>query len=188
MEKQATDLLPTPAPSAPRTRSSSSTTKKLLVGLLAVVLVLAHVGPLRHYCTEAFTPASASTFKPKPSGCEQVAPLLPSKDVHDISKVWNAKDRIIAWHQDCVRIPTEVWDEMGAPGEDTRWDVFERLHEHFERSYPLVHQQLRRTKVDTWGLIYEWEGKDKSLKPLFITGHQGGWLRGVDYARYRGEC
>ena len=29
------------------------------------------------------------------------------------------------------------------------------------------------TKVNTWGLVYEWPGSDKSLKPILLTAHQG---------------
>lgn len=62
---------------------------------------------------------------------------------------------------------------MGAPGTDPRWDVFEKYHAYLETSYPLVHQHLVKTTIDTWGLVYEWVGSDEGKRPLFITGHQG---------------
>ena len=32
---------------------------------------------------------------------------------------------------------------------------------------------LTLTKVNTYGLLYEWKGSDVSLKPLLLTAHQG---------------
>ncbi len=168
MEKQAQPyVLPPPVPAPARSRSSST---KLLLALLGVLVLLAYLTP-SPFATP-FAPASFGS-QSKPTGCQQVAPLLPPKDVHDVSTVWDEKERIVVWHQDSIRVPTEVYDEMGEPGEDGRWDIFQQLHEVYERSYPLVHKHLKRTKVDTWGLIYEWEGSD-DRKPLLITGHQGG--------------
>jgi Gly-Xaa carboxypeptidase len=42
-----------------------------------------------------------------------------------------------------------------------------------EQSFPKTHETLKRTKVVTHALVYEWEGSDPSLKPLLLTGHQG---------------
>lgn len=41
------------------------------------------------------------------------------------------------------------------------------------KSFPLVHKHLKRETVNTFALIYTFEGTDKSLKPLMLTGHQG---------------
>ncbi len=35
------------------------------------------------------------------------------------------------------------------------------------------HTTLKLTKVNTYGLLYEWEGTDASLKPLLLAAHQG---------------
>ena len=53
---------------------------------------------------------------------------MPSAEVHNVSSVWGFKDKIIAWHQGVIRIPTQVYDDMGEPGMDHRWDIFEQLH------------------------------------------------------------
>ncbi len=37
----------------------------------------------------------------------------------------------------------------------------------------LRHEHLKRTRVMTHALIYEWEGTNLALKPLLLTGHQG---------------
>ena len=45
------------------------------------------------------------------------------------------------------------------------------------------HSTLTLTKVNTWGLLYEWEGSDPSLKPLLLAAHQGMRLRPCDTLR-----
>lgn len=35
------------------------------------------------------------------------------------------------------------------------------------------HSTLSLTKVNTYGLLYEWTGTDSSLKPVLLTAHQG---------------
>lgn len=75
-----------------------------------------------------------------------------------------------------VRIPTESYDDMGPVGEDDRWDVFQDFHDYLAKSYPKVyvallmqlmfrHSRLKVEKVNTWGLVYTWNGSDSQLKP-----------------------
>jgi hypothetical protein len=35
------------------------------------------------------------------------------------------------------------------------------------------HSTLSLAKVNTYGLLYEWTGSDKSLKPILLAAHQG---------------
>jgi hypothetical protein len=37
----------------------------------------------------------------------------------------------------------------------------------------ISHESLTLTKVNTYGLLYEWKGSDDSLKPLLLAAHQG---------------
>lgn len=41
------------------------------------------------------------------------------------------------------------------------------------------HTTLKLTKVNTYGLLYEWEGTDASLKPLLLAAHQGAYRKVV---------
>ncbi len=34
------------------------------------------------------------------------------------------------------------------------------------------HKMLRRTTVNTYALVYHWQGSDSALKPLLLTAHQ----------------
>ncbi|WRT67685.1 uncharacterized protein IL334_004657 [Kwoniella shivajii] len=104
--------------------------------------------------------------------CEQAEPILPSFEIYNTSTVWDHKDRIIKWHQGAVRIPTQVYDDMDLPEVDERWKIFNKFHQYLEDTYPNVHQQLKRTKVNTYGLVYEWIGSDTSLQPVVLNAHQ----------------
>ena len=89
---------------------------------------------------------------------------------------------------------TESYDHMEPVGVDPRWDAFGPFHDYLFESFPLVcaflrirvnlpfdyprlclrsHSTLSLTKVNTWGMIYVWDGSDENLKPALFTGHQG---------------
>lgn len=36
-----------------------------------------------------------------------------------------------------------------------------------------MHKHLKKTRINTYGLVYEWTGTDKELKPFMLAGHQG---------------
>jgi Gly-Xaa carboxypeptidase len=83
---------------------------------------------------------------------------------------------------------------MGPVGVDQRWEVFGPFNDYLVQSFPLTyvtihlwddnkqrarpalydsHQRLSLTKVNTYGLLYEWKGSDSNLKPLLLAAHQG---------------
>jgi len=35
------------------------------------------------------------------------------------------------------------------------------------------HQHLKLTKINTFGLVYEWTGSNSTLKPVLLASHQG---------------
>jgi carboxypeptidase PM20D1 len=59
------------------------------------------------------------------------------------------------------------------------------LHRLFQTLYPQVHDKLKKELVNDYSLLYTWEGKDPSLKPIMLTSHldvvpadespEGGW-------------
>lgn len=49
---------------------------------------------------------------------------------------------------------------------------FLAFHEYLEKTYPLVHAQLKREKVKRFSLLYTWEGKNPQLKPAILMAHQ----------------
>ncbi len=46
------------------------------------------------------------------------------------------------------------------------------FHRFLEETYPLAHQNLALTKINTYSLLYEWSGSDPSLKPIIFMSHQ----------------
>ncbi|KAF9485495.1 carboxypeptidase S [Pholiota conissans] len=78
----------------------------------------------------------------------------------------------VNWLAGAVRVPTESYDNMDSVGVDPRWEAFGPFHEYLLGAFPLVHSTLKLTKVNTYGLFYEWKGTDDSLKPLLLAAHQ----------------
>jgi carboxypeptidase PM20D1 len=64
-------------------------------------------------------------------------------------------------------------------------NAFLGLHRLFQTLYPQVHTKLKKELVNEYSLLYTWEGKDPSLKPIMLTSHldvvpadespEGGW-------------
>ncbi|WWC71361.1 uncharacterized protein I206_105316 [Kwoniella pini CBS 10737] len=144
--------------------------RKSLTLVLGLFLILQHfiISP---YLLDLWEDASYDSNVTRKSTCEQAEAIYPKS--FDVSSVVEGqKDRLVNWLSGAVKIPTEIFDVMGEIGEDDRWDVFYKFADYLETSYPLVHQHLKRTRVVTHALIFEWEGSDPSLKPLLLTGHQ----------------
>ncbi|KAF9817087.1 hypothetical protein IEO21_03669 [Rhodonia placenta] len=110
--------------------------------------------------------------------CPQTSPLVPQANAgvwSDVSKAFETDtfiDRAADLLGGAVRVPTEVYDEMGSISEDARWEVFASFHEYLVQAFPQIHTTLQLTKVNTHGLVYTWKGSDEALKPLFLTAHQ----------------
>ena len=72
-------------------------------------------------------------------------------------------------------------------------NAFLGLHRLFQTLYPQVHSKLKKELVNDFSLLYTWEGKDPSLKPIMLTSHldvvpadessEGGWT----YPPFSGE-
>ncbi|KZV66012.1 carboxypeptidase S [Peniophora sp. CONT] len=110
--------------------------------------------------------------------CPQESSLYPQKHADlwaDLDHTYGADDfkkNAIQWLGGAVRVPTVVNDQQRPVGEDGRWEVFGPFHEYLLKVYPVVHSTLKLTKVNTWGLVYEWKGTDANSKPLLLTAHQ----------------
>ncbi|ACY18755.1 M20/M25/M40 family metallo-hydrolase [Haliangium ochraceum] len=51
-------------------------------------------------------------------------------------------------------------------------DELRALHAHLEAAFPLVHQQLERSVVGEYSLIYEWRGRHRDVPGILVTAHQ----------------
>ncbi|KAJ7623331.1 hypothetical protein FB45DRAFT_925310 [Roridomyces roridus] len=112
------------------------------------------------------------------AGCSQVAPVTPERNAELLGKFSDVigtpdfKTKAIDWLAGAVQVPTEVFDAMPDPGQDSRWEAFGPFHDYLLNAFPLVHSTLSLTKVNTYGLLFEWTGSDSSLKPILLAGHQ----------------
>ncbi|KAI6000975.1 hypothetical protein F5J12DRAFT_906522 [Pisolithus orientalis] len=70
-----------------------------------------------------------------------------------------------------IRIPTESHDNSGPVGEDPVWNIFADLHQYLERAFPLVYTKLNVTKINTYGIVYHWQGSTEA-KPILLAAHQ----------------
>ncbi|THH14625.1 hypothetical protein EW146_g5732 [Bondarzewia mesenterica] len=67
---------------------------------------------------------------------------------------------------------TESYDDLRPVGQDPRWNVFGDLHSFLQSSFPLIYEKLTVNTVNTYALVYHWQGSDNSLKPILLTAHQ----------------
>ncbi|PSK38757.1 hypothetical protein C7M61_002696 [Candidozyma pseudohaemuli] len=80
-----------------------------------------------------------------------------------------------------VKYPTEIYDEMTRPEEadsvdellkiEPGWKYFQDFQKYLKKTFPKVHEHLSLDKVNDFGLVYTWKGKDENKKPLLLTAH-----------------
>ncbi|KAG1804694.1 uncharacterized protein HD556DRAFT_470702 [Suillus plorans] len=109
--------------------------------------------------------------------CPQWTALHPTKHrglSEDLDVAYSSEDfkqRAIQVLGEAVRVPTESYDDNGPVGEDSRWDTFAELHRVLEASFPRVYKSLNVTKVNTYGLVFHWQGSS-TAKPYILAAHQ----------------
>jgi carboxypeptidase PM20D1 len=77
-------------------------------------------------------------------------------------------DSALAHLAGALRIPTVSRTRYA----ETDTVPFDQLQAYLQRTFPLVHQRLKRQTVNHYGLLYEWPGTDTALKPLLLLAHQ----------------
>ncbi|KAL6712294.1 hypothetical protein ACN47E_000171 [Coniothyrium glycines] len=134
----------------------------------------AHV---RYYVIPAWQLDSHKPHHSEPR-CPQVEPLYPSRNTKELADVENYissdafREVAITRLSQAVQVRTESFDDLGAIGEDARWDVFYSFADYLRKTFPLVHTSLQLEKVNTHGLLYTWAGTNPSLKPNLLMAHQ----------------
>lgn len=132
------------------------------------------------------------TFMQEPHEPNSLCPIVPKIDPSDVLHNPDTINYILSdksFHTsvrkkllNAVKIPTEIFDGMENPQSvkslkelyelDPRWKPFEKFHDYLEKTYPLVHKHLQLKKINKFGLVYTWKGKDTSKKPIMLTAHQ----------------
>ncbi|KAK3947278.1 hypothetical protein QBC32DRAFT_409345 [Pseudoneurospora amorphoporcata] len=166
------------------TRAPASNTSRSINSLKTIVKALALGLPLYAlygwHTNQALLPSSLSRRGADvnaTSQCEQTPLLQPSRnDTLDKAFSFLSTEKFlnesVSRLSGAVRVKTVSYDDLGAVGEDPRWDVFYDFASYLEKSYPLIHSKLQLEKINTHGLLYTWEGSDKNLKPTLFMAHQ----------------
>ncbi|KAI1815016.1 peptidase family M20/M25/M40 [Poronia punctata] len=114
-------------------------------------------------------------------GCIQVDPLIPSRqDLSDMDSYLTSdkfRNETIKHMTGAIQIPTENYDDLGAVGEDPRWEIMYQFADYLRETFPLVHSNsssssLKVEKINTHALLYTWQGSDMTLQPTVLTAHQ----------------
>ncbi|KZT27873.1 Zn-dependent exopeptidase [Neolentinus lepideus HHB14362 ss-1] len=113
-----------------------------------------------------------------PAVCPQVDSIYPRKH----AKLSTQIEALIHWDGykqgvynrlgGAIQIPTESYDDLKPVGQDARWGTFGWLHQYLESTFPLVYQSLRVTRVNTYALVFHWQGTNETLLPILLTAHQ----------------
>ncbi|KAF8328369.1 uncharacterized protein EI90DRAFT_3126162 [Cantharellus anzutake] len=170
-------------PTQAQATSTDRRPKWNIILLLAFVLALLWTG--FHVDIESL---DGPVFNRAPTCVPHTVPICPqapalSPQVHknllaDIESEYVTGDfklRVVEWLRGAVQIKTVTYDDMRVVGNDSRWDVFGEFHSYLKEAFPLVHGRLEVTNINTYGLVYRWEGSDASLKPLLLMAHQGNY-------------
>ncbi|KAF5371886.1 hypothetical protein D9757_010578 [Collybiopsis confluens] len=180
---EETSLLPGRSPAGKNRRTAASRWTRTLVPRFLVFLVAAallnlsmllfskngHIDSALEWYYSSLKAGSSSNT----SLCRQTEVLVPESNRDLWVRIGGLIDTgvfqatAISWLSGAVRVKTETFDDMGLVGEDPRWENRKVFHEYLEKTFPLV--QLE--KVNTYGLLYTWEGIDPSLKPALLMAH-----------------
>lgn len=115
----------------------------LIILLLAVVLLVAII----LVNTMMFTPDETEVVadKPQPASAEVIGRLSEAISYQTVS------------FEDSTKFDSSQ---------------FIGFRKFLERTYPLVHQKLKREIVDGYSLLFTWEGKNVSANPIVLMAHQ----------------
>ncbi|KAF7294397.1 Carboxypeptidase S [Mycena kentingensis (nom. inval.)] len=111
-------------------------------------------------------------------GCPQVDALFPTRHsalLESLERIYAEdafKNNVFERLGGVVRVPTESYDDMKPVGLDERWNTFKPLHDYFEAAFPLVYASLQVIRVNTYGLVFHWQGSEPELKPILLAAHQ----------------
>lgn len=111
--------------------------------------------------------------------CPVYEPLAPASFYKDNSTVLkilhdqNHRNWSVANLAGAVQVDTQIVDKLPEVDESPEsWKQFAAFHTYLESAFPEVHKTLKKFNVNTYGLVFYWEGSNSSLKPLMLTAHQ----------------
>jgi carboxypeptidase PM20D1 len=118
--------------------------KKILLVLTLLILMLASVLILK-----------TLKFKSKQISVEPVA-------------LYTVNDSTIQRLSDAIKFQTISFQDSGKM--DTA--QFNGFHRFLKQSFPLIDSLLTLEKINTYSLLYKWQGSNPALKPILLMAHQ----------------
>ena len=178
-DEKGADYLPGPQ-AVDRSRRTQSSGKVLLrsVSVLVVLTVCWTLSSVRGLILRSDHLSLSDSYDLDNALCPQIDPLVPkhtSDELQELESFLESssfRNSTIQRLSDLVQIPSISYDDMGPADEDERFDIFYKIEEFLEKTYPLVHKHLKKEVVNVHGLLYTWEGLDSSLKPTLLMAHQ----------------
>jgi carboxypeptidase PM20D1 len=118
--------------------------KKILLGLLGLVVVI--IGIL--------------LFNTLRLSSKQVEPK-------ELTKI-DISDTVFNNLSKAIQFETISFSEEAIPDST----AFNGFHRYLEEAFPLIDSMLSLEKINTYSLLYKWEGSDTSKRPLILMSHQ----------------
>lgn len=166
-------------PSSPRARPRALLKVKVLTFVLFTVLLATWLsrGSVLWSGQDSWRPFG-SEEPVSGKNCDQVPPLHPQNQSHGLDDMDeyiesdSFRDASIKRLSGAVQIPTESFDDLGAIGEDKRWDIMYKFAAYLKDTFPKSHKTLSLEMVNTHGLLFTWKGQNEALKPTLLMAHQ----------------
>lgn len=77
-------------------------------------------------------------------------------------------DAVVQRLSEVIRIKTISYDDSTY----IDYSQFDSLHLFLKQKYPLVDSLLEKKHINTYSLLYRWQGTNPDLRPAIFTGHQ----------------
>lgn len=127
----------------------------------------------------------AQSLCPQPTGVD----IVEHDKVQWILKDETYRETSAGFLSGAIQVDTTIFDDTS---DFTKWLKF---HEFLKEKFPLVHKYAKIHKVNTYNLLFEFEGSDEDLKPVVFMAHQDTvpigdpktWLRDPFGGDYDGE-
>jgi carboxypeptidase PM20D1 len=118
--------------------------KKIIYALLAILLIVA--------CILLFNTLMLTSKQVAASSIEKLV----------------ISDAVFQNLSGAIQYPTVSYSEDAIPDST----AFYGFHQFLENTFPLTHEKLTLEKINNYSLLYKWEGRDLSKKPIILMSHQ----------------
>lgn len=124
-------------------------------------------------CAVIYPRSSPVGTTPACDKADAIVPSFKNSSVNTILFDSNYKNTAIQRLAGAVQIPTIVGDSNPDPSINPKfYSNFTKFHKYLNTTFPLIHERLKLNIINSFGLLYTWEGSNSDLKPILFTAHQ----------------